>query len=443
MSTTSLDPVTPPQEADVPDRTEDRFAEALRPGLMGPRLRAALGGGPSTCHVLDAKFEPGVRAVLVYEHAGRLVRGDLLTQVGQPADEETETAPTVAPGVRLHGFPHDPELPLLPGIMDAERLGPVLAEALLSPSAARTRGGAVRCRNTLLRYRPGKRVTLGVGFAGDAGRFVAKAYHDAAKAGAVAHEAPLLTPSQSAGGTLRFAPTVAHLPELQLVVQRAVRGTPLDGLLGAATRRRTDDARQALGAAARALAELHDAPSVTTRHRSVQRELLRFQARAARIGSVHPQLGAATGQLADRLLDLEAHLPEARNGIVHGDCKPSQFLLDGRRVYVMDLDHLGVSDQAADVGTFLASLRQTAARSALTRGHRGGSELVDELSRVFLRSYLAARGDDATRTRIQWQMAAALERKALRSFARAPRSPLAGALVEEAHRCLDALEEAP
>ena len=46
---------------------------------MGPRLTAALGThGPT--HVLDAKFEPGLRAELLYEHAGRLVRGDLLSR---------------------------------------------------------------------------------------------------------------------------------------------------------------------------------------------------------------------------------------------------------------------------------------------------------------------------------------------------------------------------
>jgi hypothetical protein len=105
----------------------------------------------------------------------------------------------------------------------------------------------------------------------------------------------------------------------------------------------------------------------------------------------------------------------------------------------MDLDHLGVSDQAADVGTFLASLRQLAVRDSVTGGPAGPSDRVTELSQLFLGTYLEAQGHDQTLTRIHWQVAVALERKALRAFARAPRSPVARALVREANRCLDAL----
>ena len=128
--------------------------------------------------------------------------------------------------------------------------------------------------------------------------------------------------------------------------------------------------------------------------------------------------------------------------MVHGDCKPSQFRLAGQGVYLMDLDHLGVSDQAADVGTFLASLRQLAIRDSVSGRQRGTSGKVVQLSQTFLGTYLEMQGDDQLLTRIRWQEAVALERKALRAFARAPRSPLASALVREANRCLDRLTEA-
>ena len=54
---------------------------------------------------------------------------------------------------------------------------------------------------------------------------------------------------------------------------------------------------------------------------------------------------------------------------MHGDCT-SQFLIGDGRVYLLDLDHCGVSDQAADVGTFLATLRQQEIRDDLAG--RGG-----------------------------------------------------------------------
>jgi hypothetical protein len=128
---------------------------------------------------------------------------------------------------------------------------------------------------------------------------------------------------------------------------------------------------------------------------------------------------------------------------VHGDCKPSQFLLAGPRVHLLDLDHCGISDQAADVGTFMATLRQFAVRHRLAGRPEALTRRLPVLAEDFLASYLDALGDDSDdrRARIRWHEAVALERKALRSFARAPRSPLPAALIHEANRCLDRLTD--
>lgn len=411
-------------------RTElDRFLEAQDAGRMGPRLEQSLGRGPSTCHVLDAKFEPGLRAILLYEHAGRLVRGDLV------ADDDHASGHVVAPGVRLSRFPDDPEMPKLRRFMDPGRLGRALTDALGQTPYRVPRSGP-RCRLRLLRYRPGKRATLLVDLPGVTGRYVVKAYHDAAKATAVAEEAPGLAAAFSGdSGSLRIAPTVAHLPELDAVVQTEVAGTPLDALLlspGATA------VQAGVAAAGRALAELHDAQVTTRRERPVEKELRRFVSRAGRIASVDPHTGAVLGRLAERLLRVHGELPDPGTGPVHGDCKPSQFLCRVDHVYLMDLDHVGLSDQAADVGTFLASLRQLGVRRSLGRSTlSGGSEGLAALATVFLEAYVDGRGRPGDEDRIRWQEAAALERKALRAFARAPRSPVALALAAEADRCLD------
>ena len=110
----------------APASVSDRFGEALRPGVMGPRLAAAQGGMPGACHVLDAKFEPGVRAVLLYEQAGRLLRGDLVPDGGRSG---ADPARMVEPGVLVSPFPHDPELPSLPSVMDPACLGRAMAGA--------------------------------------------------------------------------------------------------------------------------------------------------------------------------------------------------------------------------------------------------------------------------------------------------------------------------
>ena len=435
MSTGVRHPDRPADVARARTRPEgDRFAEALRPRDMGPRLADALGGTTRTCHVLDAKYEPGVRATLLYEYDGRLVRGDLLPVPAQGYRERD----VVAPGVRVARFPHDPDLPSLPRVVDPVRRGPVLADALGGTAPDPARRG-VRCRTTLLRYRPGKRATLRVTFVGGTDAYVAKAYHDPAKAAAVAREAPALVGHADRCPTLRVPATVTHLSEHGLVVQRAVQGVPMTSLLGRplASPGGVRVATEAMARAGRALAELHDMPPATTRRRPVDDEIVRFGARAAAVAGPDPRLGDALTSLADRLRDAKPPLPDAVAGTVHGDCKPSQFLLRGSQVVLLDLDHLGVSDQATDVGTFLASLRQFAMRSS--RGQSARTGALSALATSFLRSYLEARGDDTRLPRIRWQEAVALERKALRAWARAPGSPMAGALVREANGCLDRL----
>jgi Ser/Thr protein kinase RdoA (MazF antagonist) len=278
-------------------------------------------------------------------------------------------------------------------------------------------------------------VQVGTGLPG--GAWIAKVYHDPAKAAAVARGADQLA-TTAGSRTLRLAPIVAHLPELDVVVQGAVPGRPLDELLGS-WRGRSAGLRAAVARAGEAVAELHEGSIVAARHRPIDRELARFVVRAERVATVDPQLGDSLCELAHRLQHGYRRLPEAPAGPVHGDCKPSQFLVDGPRMYLLDLDHCGIGDQAGDVGTFVASLRQLAARQASTEGPAGSVEL-EVLGEVFVSSYLRRRGDADLAARIGWYEAVALQRKALRSFARSPLSRQPAALVAEAHRCLDRWE---
>ena len=119
--------------------------------MMGPRLAPVSGAGPGApapCHVLDAKYEPGVRAVLLYEQDGRLLRGDLVDGGDAMA---TTGATVVEPGSCC---PHDPELPALPRVMDPAQLGPALVRGRGGAWGRLDARQASRCRITLLRYRP-------------------------------------------------------------------------------------------------------------------------------------------------------------------------------------------------------------------------------------------------------------------------------------------------
>lgn len=408
-----------------------RVLEALDARRMAPRLAAALGTTARGWCVLDAKYEPGLKAIVLYAQGERLVRGDVVLDgaVGD-ADAAAHTttgtntdAPVVAPGVRLAAFPHDPGLPTLP--------------AAMTRSALRAALDAPCSRVTLLRYRPGKRATVRI-----AGRFpavIGKVYHDDRKAAAVAAEAAARAAAAPSDGHLRLAPMVAHVPSLRLIVQRTMPGRSLGDLVGPG-RGPGGGAVDGVRRAARGLAELHDGPVVSTRERPVRKELLRFRERAARIAAVDGRAGDALGALAERLLATAPGESVATTGLVHGDCKPSQFLLGADdSVVLLDLDHLGTSDQAGDVGTFVATLAQFAVRHRLAGRPTDHDEALAELEQAFLETYLVHRPAPGLRERAAWHSAVALERKALRAFARAPRSPLATALALEGHRRLDSL----
>nr|WP_238345252.1 aminoglycoside phosphotransferase family protein [Actinopolymorpha cephalotaxi] len=276
--------------------------------------------------------------------------------------------------------------------------------------------------------------------------YVVKVYHDAGKASAVARESRALEAAPSPKGVLELAPVVAHLPDLSTVVQAAVPGVPLERQWAGRRVRSAASAVAGVRQAAQAVAELHAYPVVSTRERPVEREVRRFGLRAGRIASVDESLGATLAGLAERLARTRAAVSRTDaddNGLVHGDCKPSQFLLDGHRVAMLDLDHCGVAHPAGDLGTFLASLTQQAVRCGLVGGGPADADLLAVLGEEFLTAYFRARGggdDPVARLQARWYEAVALERKALRAFARAPRSPLSGALATEAHRCLDKLE---
>lgn len=415
-----------------------RVREALRPGVMHPRLLEALGLSYGACQVLDAKYEPGFRCTVLYAIGPHLVRGDVAVGGWQDAAEIGAQLPeaarlVVAPGVALSVFPADPGLPALTAATDPRVLYAAIRE--LAPAARhQARDAPVR----LLRYRPGRRATL-LAAAGDP--YVVKVYHDPGKALAVAQESVALQQALgSPDGPLRLADTIGVLPGMPAVLQRVVQGHGLDQLLGS-PRGRAARLADAVRSAAQALAALHRAPVTSRRLRPVDAELRRFQSRAARVACVDPGVGAQLAQLADRLISTQPTAPGAIAGLVHGDCKPSQFRVHGDALTLLDFDHCGAADPASDVGNFLASLRQAGVRGrfAVSPGS-GGPGLVEVLAATFLRAYLG--GSERPRagpfsTRAGWYEAVALERKALRAYSRSPDSILPALLAREAHRVLD------
>jgi aminoglycoside phosphotransferase (APT) family kinase protein len=452
MSSVLTDPL-----AVTGDEQRRLVEQVLRPRVMGALLQEALGtpNFRSECRILDAKYEPGEYCTVLYQLGERMVIGTVTW--GESDEDMPQTDRVIEPlGMRVYSSEHDPALPGLDVVRDPRALASALNQAL-----PECRGGAarvLRCRATVLRYRPGRRCTFRVdAWLRDARSAVpgkwtlfGKLYHKLEKATPAYREMQVLADSAPVrDGRVILARPAAFLPELLMVLQEPVSGTPLDLLIGrmegAATAGDPRGWNGVVGAAA-ALAAIHTAGLSAGRERPIAAEVKRFGKRAARIAEVDSELGAHMNGLAAALKPGLDRLPEwgAENTLVHGDCKPNQFLIGAEGVAILDFDHCGMSDPANDVGTFLATLRQLGIRQALKA--RGGAAAeararwLLSLGDRFLDTYCAASGyGEEFRLRATWYQAAALMRKALRGFARAPRSPMPLAQVEEAWRVLATL----
>lgn len=436
------------EQITLPTAEQQQLTRALSPQHMARYFQEWLPPLSPThapvCRVLDMKYAPTEQCTLLYTWGEALWIGTCQWQ-GTPL-APTAQAQWLAPlDMWLYDFRHDPALPGLATVLETTALTTTLAATL--PHCQSGAFDLVQCRATPLRYRPGKRCTVQLDLhlrhraSGriHRERLYGKLYHHADKAGAVYTEMQLLYQAIAAQtSTLRLAAPVTYLPELSLVVQAPVSGDPLEhwvsqperlGAWGQAHLSRY------LTRTAQALAALHQLDLVTDRLRPATADLSKLGRRAAKVAAVAPRLGERLATLAGHLCAQAPPTGAADLRIGHGDCKPSQFLLNAEQVALLDFDHCGMADPAADVGLFLATLRQTALRLRTKASYRkrGATWVSTPLEDHFLDIYLAAsNAPPPFRARVAWYEALALLRKAWRGFARSPWSPLPDLLVQEA-----------
>lgn len=416
-------------------------AFGLQPDPRGVKPRGVAG-----CRILDMRYEPDERCVILYQLGEHMVVGTLRwDRPDVKWSEPAQMIPSLGMGAYL--FPHDPALPGLAAALETQAMAHALAEGL--PECGEGAYRVLRCRAVPLRYRLGRRCTLRLDLwlrnvkSGVVVHrtLIGKVYHDGAKAASVYGSMAMLSGTPPVReGRIAVARAVAFLPALAMILQEPMDGTPLDLWLSCREDEATADnspGGNGVVRAATALAALHTSGLATERQRAVAVEIARLQSRAAQVARADATLGARMSELAATLTARLERLSEwnAEVSFVHGDCKPSQFLLGATQVALLDFDHCGMADPAVDVGTFLATLRQQGLRRSLKAESREGTYVV--LEGRFLDAYCAVSGRGADfRSRAAWYQAAALLRKAQRSFARSPRSPLPAGLVAEAWRCL-------
>lgn len=461
-----IEKMTSPLIHEQPVAENEQIAIAVRPRIMGPLLEQAFqpeagqgndqtgpSGSPARapeCRILDMKYEPGSYCTVLYQ-----LGDDLVTGSYQWDSDNGQLPPGTrvisSLGMRVYRFPNDPVLPSLTRALDPQRVSVALAEALPEFRAGTVR--ILRCEVKPLRFRPGRRCTVRLDLwlrddkSGSVHRRVlyGKIYHDLEKAERVYRQMLLLSRSIPArDGYSSFATASAFLPDLAMVLQDPMEGIPLDSLISCETQSCDPRAFAGTALAAAALAAFHTSGLVDGKARSIGAELARFKKRGTRIGRVNPELGGEVIKLADALGAWLERLDQwaATTCLVHGDCKPAQFLISGERVALLDFDHCGMADPAVDVGTYLATLEQMQVKQALkNRGTPARSTTwMPGLKQHFLECYCRASGSPTGFSqRAAWYEAVGLLRKAIRGFERSPFSPLPAALVAASRKGLETL----
>jgi Ser/Thr protein kinase RdoA (MazF antagonist) len=149
---------------------------------------------------------------------------------------------------------------------------------------------------------------------------------------------------------ISVAEPLGLVPALQMGVQRKVPGTPatqlLPGASGVALARRITDA----------IDKLHRLGPPPARRHTMADELAILRPRLTAVADLHPMLEPRLVRLLDSCERVGAAMPEPRCVGVHRDFYPDQVLVDGPRLYLLDLDLYAMGDPALDVGNFIAHL---------------------------------------------------------------------------------------
>lgn len=229
---------------------------------------------------------------------------------------------------------------------------------------------------------------------------------------------------------------VCYLPEDRLLVLPWIEGVSLAEAVAMA---RVQLVRHAVDHVPQALARLHATPIIpeppTEAATMVELTVARWVRHCRRFPEVRPVIEPLTHALQSAL----GRLALARPTLVHGDTGPGNFICDGARWRMLDLDTYGYADPAYDVGYLLAKLEnQCLAQPAL---HAQAGELVSAMRRACLEAM-----PDVSPRNAAFYYGMTLTRKTLAQAMRTlPRERL-GEFAEMAapivKRVLDALEAA-
>jgi hypothetical protein len=336
--------------------------------------------------------------------AARFERGTLAPQLARlspPTVPMPKMTAVIEPlGMAVSVFPVNGVLPTLVDATNPTRIAEILRSAPALGDDPKLVGIALvrfrRTRGCVLRYRLQTNHGLEVVY-GKVGSPAAAAPADVVRDGLDALGRQRSSP---AGGPIHIPRLLAHSAELDLKVMASVPGARPDLRVEAELTRAVDGA-------ALVAAWLHCSGLSIGSVRSLEVELSRAREPVEQMKRDSPAVAGWLNSIIDSLDPVIRQTPAQSVCLAHGDLTPSQLVLAGPRIGVLDFDGLCQAEPAFDLGRFLAYLRVALAKSGNVAG--------DALAARFLERYHTAGGPPTPPARVQIYEIVSLVRMAAHS----------------------------
>jgi len=325
----------------------------------------------------DVKYRPSHRCVTTYE---------IMIGKAHGISERTIGVLDFTPkGVMPRIFTADERLPWLPIAMDMNEMQKRFSELpgyvgygdqikLLEIFPVRYKPG-LHC---VIRYTvetpAGKEMFYGKSFSGNAERLM-KALMDLHQSSQENPEMPLIS-----------AP-VAVWPEMEMILQTAVP----DGIEFthfAYDQRHDASVRESwMAKVGRALGALHNNSIAPNEIKTIHDDLKDLHEFPLIMAKVEPELATKYEEVIQQINTKVNHFKESKSVASHGAMRTDQFILQGDRLVMIDLDSYCWANPARDLGNFLAYLCWKAIRQP------EHAQFIERAGRAFLEGYLSVQDD--------------------------------------------------
>ncbi len=368
----------------------DEVADLFERKLFGPKTSQDLAGVLSIKKLQDLKYRPSHRCVTTYE---------MIIGKADSLPERTIGVLEFTPeGVLPRIYTADERLPWLSVATDMGEMQRRFSELpgydqpikLLEISPIRYKPG-LHC---VIRYTvetdSGKEMFYGKSFAGNAERLM-KTLIELHKSSQENAEMPLIT-----------AP-VAVWPEMELILQAAVR-EGIEFTNFAYDPAYDESVRESwMVKAGRALGVFHNNSTAPSETKTVYDDLRDLHEYTLIIAKVRPDLAIKYEEVIQQIITKVDHFKEPKAVASHGAMRTDQYLLQGDRLAMIDLDSYCWANPARDLGNFLAYMCWKAIRQP------EHAQFVERAGRAFLEGYLSVQGDIDERWLSVYQAASLLK----------------------------------